>query len=119
MNNTVDPSTGTIQLKATFENNENALAGAVRQRGAHPHQAGGRGAGALSGGAERQKGIRVRGQAGQTVRPVMPGAADGLDVDITSGLAAGERLVTDGQLRLVPGARVEVKPAPTGKGAGG
>ena len=25
MNNTVDPSTGTIQLKATFENTENAL----------------------------------------------------------------------------------------------
>jgi len=49
----------------------------------------------------------------------VPGAADGRDVVITSGLAAGERVVTDGQLRLAPGARVEVKPAPAGKGAGG
>jgi multidrug efflux system membrane fusion protein len=49
----------------------------------------------------------------QTVeaRPIVPGAADGRDVVITSGLAAGERVVIDGQLRLVPGARVDVKPA--------
>jgi hypothetical protein len=26
------------------------------------------------------------------------------------GIQAGERVVTDGQLRLVPGARVEIKP---------
>jgi multidrug efflux system membrane fusion protein len=29
---------------------------------------------------------------------------------IEEGLQAGERVVTDGQLRLVPGARVEIKP---------
>ena len=29
---------------------------------------------------------------------------------IDEGLTAGERVVTDGQLRLVPGARVEIKP---------
>ena len=40
-------------------------------------------------------------------------------VVITSGLAAGERVVIDGQLRLVPGARVEVKPAAAGTGTGG
>jgi multidrug efflux system membrane fusion protein len=57
----------------------------------------------------------------QTVeaRPVVPGAADGRDVVITSGVAAGERVVVDGQLRLMPGARVEVKPAAAGKGTGG
>ena len=32
---------------------------------------------------------------------------------VTKGLAAGERVVTDGQLRLVPGARVEIKPQKT------
>jgi multidrug efflux system membrane fusion protein len=57
-------------------------------------------------------------KADQTVevRPVAPGAPDGRDVVIATGLAAGERVVTDGQLRLVPGARVDVKaaaPAPT------
>ena len=30
---------------------------------------------------------------------------------IEQGLKGGERVVTDGQLRLVPGAKVEVKPA--------
>jgi multidrug efflux pump subunit AcrA (membrane-fusion protein) len=29
---------------------------------------------------------------------------------IEQGLKGGERVVTDGQLRLVPGSRVEVKP---------
>jgi multidrug efflux system membrane fusion protein len=42
-------------------------------------------------------------------RPVVPGPPDGRDVVVTSGLQAGERVVTDGQLRLVPGARVDVK----------
>ena len=57
----------------------------------------------------------------QTVeaRPVVPGAADGRDVVITSGLTAGERVVTDGQLRLAPGTRVEVKPAAAAKGTVG
>jgi multidrug efflux system membrane fusion protein len=32
------------------------------------------------------------------------------EVTIAEGLRAGERIVTDGQLRLVPGARVDVKP---------
>jgi multidrug efflux system membrane fusion protein len=44
-------------------------------------------------------------------RTVVPGAVDGRDVVITSGLQAGERVVTDGQLRLVPGARVDAKTA--------
>jgi multidrug efflux system membrane fusion protein len=31
------------------------------------------------------------------------------EVIITKGLTPGERVVTDGQLRLVPGAKVEIK----------
>jgi hypothetical protein len=30
---------------------------------------------------------------------------------VHTGLAAGERIVTDGQLRLVPGAKVQIKQA--------
>ena len=115
LNNTVDPTTGTIQLKATFENTENTLwpgqfvnvaLTLTRQTGALlvPSQA------VQSG----QKGPYVFVvKADQTVeaRPVVPGAPDGRDVVITSGLRAGERVVTDGQLRLVPGARVDVKTA--------
>ncbi|HSB41961.1 MAG TPA: efflux RND transporter periplasmic adaptor subunit [Methylomirabilota bacterium] len=123
VNNTVDPNTGTIQLKATFANTENALwpgqfvnvaLTLTTQVGAVvvPSQAV----------QNSQKGQYVFVvKADQTVesRPVATGVPDGRDVVIASGLTAGERVVTDGQLRLVPGARVDVKPAaPAGKAAG-
>jgi multidrug efflux system membrane fusion protein len=41
-------------------------------------------------------------------RPVVPGMSVGDDVVIDKGLAAGEKVVTEGQLRLVPGAKVQV-----------
>jgi multidrug efflux system membrane fusion protein len=49
-------------------------------------------------------------------RPVKPGpSAEGVVV-IAKGLAPGERVVTDGQLRLFPGAKVEIKPDSKTKG---
>jgi multidrug efflux system membrane fusion protein len=44
-------------------------------------------------------------------RTVKPGRRlAGGDLVIEQGLAGGEQVVTDGQLRLVPGSRVEIKP---------
>ncbi len=43
------------------------------------------------------------------IRPVEVGRPINGDVIITKGLKPGERVVTDGQLRLVPGAKVEIK----------
>jgi multidrug efflux system membrane fusion protein len=40
-------------------------------------------------------------------------------VIVQKGLAAGERIVTDGQLRLVPGAKVQIKQAAAGLAAPG
>jgi multidrug efflux system membrane fusion protein len=41
-------------------------------------------------------------------RAVVPGMSVGDEVVIDQGLAAGERVVTEGQLRLVPGAKVQI-----------
>ena len=130
VNNTVDQSTGTIQLKATFENRENALwpgqfvnvaLTLTRQPNALvvPSQA-------VQSGQKGQYVFVVKADSTVEARPVVPGAPDGRDVVVTSGLQAGERVVTDGQLRLVPGARVDVKTAtpqpapaaPAGKAGG-
>ena len=42
-------------------------------------------------------------------RPVMVAFANGPVTVVRQGVRAGERVVTDGHMRLVPGARVDVK----------
>jgi multidrug efflux system membrane fusion protein len=113
VNNTVDPTTGTIQLKATFRNADGAL-----WPGQFVDVA-------LTLTSERSTVVPARAvQAGQqgsfvfvvkpdsTVesRPVKVGRRLGAEIVVDQGLTGGERVVTDGQLRLVPGARVEIKP---------
>jgi multidrug efflux system membrane fusion protein len=50
------------------------------------------------------------------MRPVTPATVLGEDTVIDKGLAAGETVVTDGQLRLTPGAVVETKEKPSAGG---
>jgi multidrug efflux system membrane fusion protein len=113
MNNTVDPTTGTIQLKATFANADHALwpgqfvdvvltltSGQAIVVPAQAVQPG-------------QKGTFVFVvKADNTVesRPVKVGRRVAREVVIEEGLKAGERVVTDGHLRLVPGVRVDIRP---------
>lgn len=113
VNNTVDTATGTVLLKAVFANRDEAL---------WPGQF----VNVELGLATRPDAILVparavqTGQAGRYVfvvqadgtvasRPVVVGPATGEDVVVEEGLAPGEEVVTDGQLRLAPGVRVEVK----------
>jgi multidrug efflux system membrane fusion protein len=44
---------------------------------------------------------------------VVPGDRIGSEIVVTQGLAAGERVVTDGQIRLAPGLKVEIKDGAT------
>ena len=44
-------------------------------------------------------------------RPVKVGWIDRDEAVVESGVKAGETVVTDGQLRLTPGAKVSAKPA--------
>jgi multidrug efflux system membrane fusion protein len=113
VNNTVDVATGTIQLKATFPNAENALwpgqfvnvelTLTTQPRAlVVPSQA-------IQRGQQGTYVFVVKPDLTVEQRAVEPGLVDGRDVVITRGLAPGERVVTDGQLRLVPGARVDIK----------
>jgi len=113
INNAVDQTTATIQLKATFPNTDNALwpgqfvdvVLTLTSRAAIvvPSQA-------IQAGQQGPFLFVVK--ADQTVesRPVVVGTRLGAETIVEQGLRAGERVVTDGQLRLVPGARVEIKP---------
>ena len=121
LDNAVDRSTGTIRLKGTFPNPGRRL---------WPGQfVSARLTLAMRSGAVVVPSQALQtGQAGTFVFVVKPDLtaesravvvaqeADGEAV-VEKGLAAGERVVTDGQLRLVPGAKVDLKPAAPNPGA--
>jgi multidrug efflux system membrane fusion protein len=113
VDNRVDAATGTIRLKATFENTDKRLwpgqfvgvsLGLASQPDALvlPAQA-------VQTGQGEQFVFVVK--ADQTVEYRAVGVERLMDGEavINKGLAAGEQVVTDGQLRLVPGARVVIK----------
>jgi membrane fusion protein, multidrug efflux system len=115
VNNTVDANTGTIQLKATFPNADHVLwpgqfvetvvtltnetAVVVPSQAIQPGQRG-------------PFVFVVKADSTVESRPVEPGRRLERETIVSRGLKAGERVVTDGQLRLVPGAHVEVKGVP-------
>src|SRR5262249_37340192 len=113
VDNTVDNTTGMIALKATFENKEKLL---WPGQFVNVSLRLGEEVGAIVVPAEAvQMGQKdtyiyvVRPDLTAELRPVVPGRSlDGLTA-IEKGLEAGEKVVTDGHLRLVPGARVDVK----------
>ena len=116
MNNTVDPQTGMIQLKATFSNAENRLwpgqflniaLTLTTQPNALlvPSQA-------VQASQQGQQVFVVKPDMTVEARPVALGAPVGGDIVVEKGLAAGERVVTEGQLRLVPGTKVGIKATP-------
>lgn len=113
VDNAVDSSTGTIRLKATYDNPERRLwpgqfvkvvltTGVEADALVVPAQA-------IQTGQDGPYVYVVKDDMTVEPRPVKPGAASEGLVAIAKGLAAGERVVTDGQLRLFPGAKVEIK----------
>jgi membrane fusion protein, multidrug efflux system len=120
IDNTVDASTGTIHLKATFDNHDGTLwpgqfvnvaltLDTVRGATVVPTEA-------VQAGREGQVVFVVK--AGNTVeiRPVTTGASRGNKTVIEKGLVPGETVVTDGQMALFPGAQVRiVEPAKAGE----
>ena len=53
----------------------------------------------------------VRAEGTVETRPIDPGPTQGVDTIVDSGLAAGDRVVVNGQYRLQSGVRVDASPA--------
>jgi multidrug efflux system membrane fusion protein len=113
VDNAVDTATGTILLKATFTNKDERLwpgqfvdivvtLGQEADRIVAP-------ASAVQTGQQGQYVFVVKDDQTVELRVVKVGRIDETEAVIEKGLAAGETVVTDGQLRLVPGAKVEIK----------
>jgi multidrug efflux system membrane fusion protein len=116
VDNSVDAATDTIRLKATFENRDRRLwPGAfvdVTLRLAVAARALVIPAGAVQPGQQGQFVYVITPQLIAEPRPVTIGWTEGDLVVIERGIAAGELVVTDGQLRLSPGARVTITDTP-------
>jgi len=119
IDNTVDPATGTIRLKGTFANTDHRLwpgdlVQVTLQLSIDP-RAIVVPATAVQNGQQGQYVYIVGKDSTVSLQPVTVSRTSGSDAVVASGLRAGDEVVTDGQLRLVPGARIAVKPG--GRGA--
>ncbi len=113
IDNTVDSSTGTIRLKGTFENRERRLwpgqfVNVALTLTTEPnvivvpsH--------AIQTGQEGQYVFVVKQDMTVESRPVVVGRTVDRETVVQKGLHADEKVVIDGQIRLYPGARVEIK----------
>lgn len=119
VDNQVDAATGTVRLKGTFQNTARRLWPGqfveVSLELASQPNALVVPARAVQTGQGEQFVFVVRPDHTVEYRAVkVERLLDGEAV-IQAGLSPGEQVVTDGQLRLVPGARVEIKPVPAPK----
>ncbi len=123
IDNQVDKDSGTILLKGTFPNPKNRLwpgqfVNVTLTLDTIPEAVVAPGRAIQTG----PKGlfVFVVGKDGTVeMRPIKPGEVIDTDVVITKGLKPGERVVTDGQLALYPGAKaVEAKPAGSDQSGG-
>jgi len=117
IDNAVDPSTGTIKLRARFQNKENVLwpgqfvnvsVQLYQEQNAIviPSQA-------VQTGPEGQYVYVVGDDMAVDLRKIQVQRSEGDTTIVGSGLAKGERVVTQGQLRLGPKTRVQFgKPGP-------
>ena len=121
IDNEVDTSTGTIHLKATFENRDGVLwpgqfvtavltLDTQRNVTVIPGEA-------VQAGQQGSFVFAVKPDNTVEIRPVVTGSESGGRIVIEKGIAPGDTVVTDGQLRLFPGAPIQaVDPAKVGTG---
>jgi multidrug efflux system membrane fusion protein len=113
VNNQVDTNTGTILLKGLFPNENEALwpgqfVNVVLTLTTQPNAVVVPSA-AVQTGQQGKYVFVVKPDLTVESRPVTLGNDLGQEVVIAKGLQPGERVVTEGQLRLAPGVKVEIK----------
>jgi membrane fusion protein, multidrug efflux system len=115
VDNQIDPTTGTVKLKAQFGNENGALFPnqfvnirmlVDTRRGVTTVPAA-----AMQRGAQGPFVYVVKDDSTVGVRPVKPGPVENDRIVVESGIQPGERVVTDGLDRLREGAKVEVATA--------
>ena len=120
IDNTVDPTTGTIKLKGTFQNADQGLWPGlfvtVTLNVTTDQDVLVVPATAVQPSASGQYVYVVGADRSAQVRQVDVARQSGEDMIIARGLLAGEEVVIDGQLRLTPGSQVSIA---TGRGEGG
>jgi multidrug efflux system membrane fusion protein len=115
IDNTVDSTTGTIKLKATFPNNDHALwpgqfinvvmtLRTLDHATVVPSEA-------IQSGQKGQFAFVVKPDQTVETRLVKVGQTIDNQIVVESGISPGETVVTDGQLRLFPGAHIRIAPA--------
>ncbi|WP_316975816.1 efflux RND transporter periplasmic adaptor subunit [Shumkonia mesophila] len=120
INNAVNVATGTIELKATFKNADERLVpgqfvdvvltvSVLSDALVVPAQA-------VQNGQNGNYAFVVKPDQTVEMRPLAVRTLDDGRMIAESGLKAGETVVTEGQMRLTPGARVSVKTAAPGTG---
>jgi len=113
LDNSVDATTGTIRLKGTFANSGRRLwpgqfvnvvltLTTIPDAVVIPTQA-------IQTGQQGQFVFVVKGDGSVDSRPVVSGETLDGETVISNGVNPGEEVVTDGQLQLVPGARITLK----------
>lgn len=115
VDNAVDQTTGTIRLKATFPNNERRLWPGqfvnVTVRLSNDPRALVVPSVAVQAGPEGQYVYVVKADQTVEMRPVTIARTAAKETVLREGVKPGETVVTDGQLRLVPGSRISVRTA--------
>jgi multidrug efflux system membrane fusion protein len=120
IDNAVDRATGTITLKATFPNADrqlwpgefvNAVLTLTTEKAAIVAPTG-----AVQNGQQGTYAYVVKADGTVESRPVTVARNTPGGVVVAKGLSAGEKVVTDGQLRLSPGAKIEIVTAEAAEG---
>jgi membrane fusion protein, multidrug efflux system len=122
LDNQIDTTTGTVKLRAQFDNEDGALfpnqfvnirllVDSMRDVTVMPTSA-------IQRGAPGTFVYLINPDSSVTVKPVDLGPQSGERVAVRSGLSPGDRMVIDGADKLRNGAKVVVRESPTGGSAG-